>query len=133
MPSANYVQIYVEKGLVKELDLSKLANHGNIAPEWMNVDYDPGRKCSIPWQWGTTGIAVNRTAYDGDINTSAIFMDTPPELVGKINVTPEMNDVISLALWYVGGEPCTEDVEMLRRPATRFSRRSPTGSRWTTG
>ena len=115
VPSANYVQIYVEKGLVQELDLSKLSNHGNIAPEWMNVDYDPGRKYSVPWQWGTTGIAVNRTAYDGDINTSAIFMDTPPELVGKINVTPEMNDVISLALWYVGGEPCTEDVEMLKK------------------
>ena len=115
VPSANYVQIYVEKGLVQELDLSKLPNHGNIAPEWMNVDYDPGRKFSVPWQWGTTGIAVNKTAYSGDINTSAIFMDTPPELVGKVNVTPEMNDVISLALWYVGGEPCTEDTEMLKK------------------
>jgi spermidine/putrescine transport system substrate-binding protein len=115
VPSANYVQIYVEKGLVQELDLSKLQNHGNIAPEWRDVDYDPGRAFSIPWQWGTTGIAVNKTAYDGDINTSAIFMDPPPELVGKINVTPEMNDVLSLALWYVGGEPCTEDTEMLRK------------------
>ncbi len=115
VPSANYVQIYVEKGLVQELDLSKLSNHGNIAPEWMNVDYDPGRKYSIPWQWGSTGVAVNRTAYSGDINTSAIFMDPPPELEGKVNVTPEMNDVISLALWYVGGEPCTEDTEVLKR------------------
>ena len=115
VPSANYVQIYVEKGLAQELDLSKLPNHGNIAPEWMDVAYDPGRKFSIPWQWGTTGIAVNKTSYDGDINTSAIFMDPPPELVGKVNVTPEMNDVISLALWYVGGEPCTEDTEMLKK------------------
>jgi len=115
VPSANYVQIYVEKGLAQELDLSKLPNHGNIAPEWMDVAYDPGRRFSIPWQWGTTGTAVNKTAYDGDINTSAIFMDPPPELVGKVNVTPEMNDVISLALWYVGGEPCTEDTEMLKK------------------
>ncbi|MGI1663881.1 extracellular solute-binding protein [Palleronia sp. KMU-117] len=115
VPSANYVQIYVEKGLVQELDLSKLPNHGNIAPEWMNVDYDPGRKYSIPWQWGSTGVAVNKTAYSGDINTSAIFLDPPPELEGKVNVTPEMNDVISLALWYVGGEPCTEDTEVLKK------------------
>jgi spermidine/putrescine transport system substrate-binding protein len=115
VPSANYVQIYVEKGLVQELDLSKLPNHGNIAPEWMNVDYDPGRKYSVPWQWGSTGVAVNKTAYSGDINTSAIFMDPPPELEGKVNVTPEMNDVISLALWYVGGEPCTEDTEVLKK------------------
>ena len=115
VPSANYVQIYVEKGLVQELDLSKLANHGNIAPEWMDVAYDPGRKFSVPWQWGSTGVAVNKTAYSGDINTSAIFMDPPEELVGKVNVTPEMNDVLSLAIMYEGGEPCTEDTEILKK------------------
>jgi len=36
VPSANYVQIYVEKGLIQELDLSKLPNHANIAPEWLD-------------------------------------------------------------------------------------------------
>lgn len=115
VPSANYVQIYVEKGLAQELDLSKLSNHGNIAPEWMDVSYDPGRKFSVPWQWGSTGVAVNKTAYSGDINTSAIFMDPPEELVGKVNVTPEMNDVLSLAIMYEGGEPCTEDTEVLKK------------------
>jgi spermidine/putrescine transport system substrate-binding protein len=69
----------------------------------------------VPWQWGSTGIAVNSDAYSGDINTSAIFMDTPEELVGKVNVTPEMNDILSLALMYVGGEPCTEDTEVLKK------------------
>ena len=58
----------------------------------------------VPWQWGTTGVVVNTTVYTGDINTSAIFLDPPAELVGKINVVPEMNDVMSLAIWYVGGE-----------------------------
>ncbi len=37
----------------------------------------------------------NTTLYKGDINTSAIFLDPPPELKGKINVVPEMNDVMS--------------------------------------
>ncbi|NDR57311.1 extracellular solute-binding protein [Aliiruegeria sabulilitoris] len=115
VPSNSWVPIYVEKELVQEFDLSKLPNHGNIAAEWLESEYDPGRKYSVPWQWGSTGIAVNKTAYDGDINTSAIFMDTPEALVGKVNVTPEMNDVMSLALWYVGGEPCTEDTEVLKK------------------
>ncbi|MCF7701134.1 extracellular solute-binding protein [Loktanella sp. M215] len=114
VPSANYIPIWREKGLITELDLSKLSNHGNIAPQWMDVAFDPGRKFSIPWQIGATGIAVNSDAYDGDINTSAIFLDTPEALVGKVNVTPEMNDIMSLALWYVGGEPCTEDTEKLK-------------------
>ena len=115
VPSANYVPIYVEKGLIQKLDQSKLSNHGNIAPEWLDVPYDPGRAYTVPWQWGSTGIAVNSDAYSGDINTSAIFMDTPEELVGKVNVTPEMNDILSLALMYEGGEPCTEDTEVLKK------------------
>ncbi|RYH09176.1 extracellular solute-binding protein [Tropicimonas sp. IMCC6043] len=115
VPSNSWVPIFIEKGLIQELDLSKLPNHGNIAQQWLESPYDPGRKYSVPWQWGSTGIAVNKTAYDGDINTSSIFMDPPEELVGKVNVTPEMNDVMSLALWYVGGEPCTEDTEMLKK------------------
>ncbi len=125
VPSANYVPIYIEKGLVQEFDLSKLANHGNIAPEWMNVDYDPGRKFSVPWQWGSTGMAVNQLAYAGDINTSAIFLDPPPELVGKVNVTPEMNDVISLATMYFGGEPCSEDPEIMKKVRDKLLEAKP--------
>jgi spermidine/putrescine transport system substrate-binding protein len=115
VPSANYVPIWIEKGLVQELDLSKIPNHANIAPEWMNVEYDAGRKYSVPWQWGTTGVAVNASVYAGDINTSAVWLEPPEELKGKINVTPEMNDIVALATMYAGGEPCTEDTEVLKK------------------
>ena len=115
VPSANYIPIFVEKGLITELDLSKLPNHANIAPEWRDVPWDPGRKHSVPWQWGSTGIAVNTAVYSGDINTSAVFLEVPEELKGKINVVPEMNDIVNLAIMYVGGEPCTEDTEVLKK------------------
>lgn len=115
VPSASYVPIWIEKGLVQELDLSKLPNHANIAPEWQDVAWDPGRKYSVPWQWGSTGIAVNTKVYGGDINTSAVFLDVPPELVGKINVVPEMIDIVSLATMYVGGTPCSEDPEVMKK------------------
>jgi spermidine/putrescine transport system substrate-binding protein len=115
VPSANYVQIWVDKGLIVPLDNSKLPNKGNIAPEWQDVPWDPGRTHTIPWQWGSTGVAVNTKVYTGDINTSAIFLDVPPELVGKINAVPEMNDIVSLATMYVGGEPCSEDPEVMKK------------------
>jgi spermidine/putrescine transport system substrate-binding protein len=115
VPSANFVPIWIEKGLIQELDLSKLPNHKNIAPEWMDVAWDPGRKYTVPWQWGTTGVAVNTTVYSGDINTSDIFLNVPDELKGKVNVVPEMGDVLALAIFHEGGEPCTEDLEVLKR------------------
>lgn len=125
VPSANFIPIYVEKGLIVPLDLAKLPNHANIAPEWMNVDYDPGRAYTVPWQWGTTGMAVNQTAYAGDINTSAIFLDPPPELVGKVNVTPEMNDVLALATMYMGGQPCSEDAELMKKVRDKLIEAKP--------
>lgn len=115
VPSANYVPIWVEKGLIVPLDMTKLANHGNIAPEWKDVPWDPGRAYTVPWQWGSTGLSVNTAVYGGDINTSDIFLNVPAELKGKINVVPEMNDVVNLAVMWAGGEPCTEDKEVLMK------------------
>lgn len=115
VPSANYIPIWVEKGLVVELDDSKLANKGNIAPEWVDVPWDQGRKFSVPWQWGSVGVAVNTSVYKGDINTSDIFLRVPEELKGKINVVPEMTDVLNMAIFNVGGEACTEDTEVLKK------------------
>ena len=71
--------------------------------------WDPGRHYTVPWQWGTTGVVVNTKYYKGDVNTAAIFMDPPKELEGKINVVPEMQDVMSIAIPYMGGKPCTTD------------------------
>lgn len=115
VPSGSFVPIWVEKGLIVPFDMAKLPNHKNIAPEWMDVAWDKGRTHTIPWQWGSVGVAVNTSVYSGDINTSAIFLDVPDELKGKINVVPEMVDVINLAIMYVGGEPCTEDTVVLKK------------------
>lgn len=115
VPSAGFVGIYAEKGLIQKLDLSRLPNHKNIAPEWVDVTWDPGREWSVPWQWGSTGVSVNTKDYSGDINTSSIFMDPPEELVGKINVIPEMGDVMALATMWAGGDVCSEDPEVMKK------------------
>ena len=75
----------------------------------------PAASYTVPWQWGTTGILLNTKYSKGDPNTSAIFLDPPDELKGKINVVPEMADVMNLTISYVGGEPCTGDKEILKK------------------
>lgn len=115
VPSAGFVGIYAEKGLIQKLDLTRLPNHKNIAAEWVDVAWDPGREWSVPWQWGSTGVSVNVKDYAGDINTSSIFMDPPPELEGKINVIPEMGDVLALATMWSGGDVCSEDPEVMKK------------------
>ena len=115
VPSANVLKVWIDEGLLLEARPDQMENFKNVDERWVNVDFDPGRHYTVPWQWGTTGIAVNTTVYKGDPNTSAIFLDPPPELVNKINVVPEMSDIMFLAIRYVGGEPCTNDLAVLKK------------------
>ncbi len=117
VPSHTYVPIWVGEGLLLESRPDQMENFKNVDPLWVDVAWDMGgRHYTVPWQWGgTTGVTVNTKYYDGDINTTAIFMDPPEELKGKINVVPEMGDVMALAIYYYGGESCTEDKELLKK------------------
>ncbi len=115
VPSASYVPIWVQEGLLLETRPDQMENFKHMDPRWVDVYFDPGRKYSVPWQWGTVGLTVNKSVYGGDPNTSAIFLDPPDELKGKINVVPEMLDVMYLAITYMGGEPCTGDKTILKK------------------
>lgn len=58
-PSQYAVQILAKKGLIEELDHSKIPNRGNLSEVFQNISFDPGNKYSIPYVWGTTGFAYN--------------------------------------------------------------------------
>ncbi|MDD7972935.1 extracellular solute-binding protein [Roseinatronobacter alkalisoli] len=113
-PSANFIPIWINEGLVEQTNVSEMENFQYVKEEWRDPPWDPGRKYSAPWLWGTGGPVVATNYYDGDINTSAIWLDPPEELHGKINVAPEMNDVLYAAIRYMGGEWCSDDRDLMR-------------------
>ena len=115
VPSHSYVQRWIAEGLLQPLDPAIVTDRGNIAPQWVDVDFDPGREYTVPWQWGTTGILVNTSVYGGDINTADVILNPPAELDGRINVIPEMSDVLAMVVYAVGGtDSCTDDMNVWR-------------------
>jgi spermidine/putrescine transport system substrate-binding protein len=125
VPSSTFLPIWIEEGLLLETRPDQMENFRNMDPKWVDVGFDPGRRFSVPWQWGTTGVLVDTAVYAGDPNTSAIFLDPPAELVGKIAVVPEMGDVIDLASYYFGGQSCTKDMEVLRKVRDKLVEAKP--------
>jgi spermidine/putrescine transport system substrate-binding protein len=115
VPSASFIPIWIGEGLLLETRPDQMENFKNVDPKWVDVPFDPGRHYTVPWQWGTNGMLVNTKFYKGDPNTSAIFLDTPDELKGKVNVVPEMAEIMQLAIKYVGGETCTGDKDILKK------------------
>ena len=114
VPGDYMVQIMAGEGLLDTIAPGELSNFGNIAPEWVDVAFDPGRQHSIPYQWGSTSFSVNRDVYQGDINSTAILFDPPPELAGKINVLDSQGEVMALASLHLGIPQCSTDREQLR-------------------
>ena len=115
VPSGNFMPIWISEGLLLETRPDQMENFKNVDPAWVNVSYDPGRRYSVPWQWGTVGVVVNTKAYKGDINTWDIIFKTPDELKGKVNLVPEMNDVMDAAIKYNGGTHCSVDKAVLKK------------------
>jgi len=115
VPSGTYIPIFVGEGLLMKSQPNQMENFKNVDPRWVDVDFDPGREYTVPWQWGTVGLTVNTSVYSGDINTAALVLDPPEELKGKINVVPEMIDVLSMTIQYMGGEQCTDDKDVLKK------------------
>jgi spermidine/putrescine transport system substrate-binding protein len=114
VPGDYMVEIMLNQGLLDSYTPEEMPNFANIQEEWLDVPFDPGRKHSIPYQWGSTAFSVNRNVYKGDINTLAIIFNPPEELAGRINVLDSQGEVLALASMYMGIPQCTQDRDQLK-------------------
>jgi spermidine/putrescine transport system substrate-binding protein len=94
----------ISLGMIQEIDHSNIPNLKNLAPQQQNVDFDPGRKYSITWQQGLTGIAFNPALTGGPVESMDQIL-TDPKLKGKVTLLSEMEDTIGLVLLDLGFDP----------------------------
>jgi spermidine/putrescine transport system substrate-binding protein len=97
----------VELGLLEEVDPASFPNGSNIKPEFMDVYFDPGRKYSAPYMYGTTGIAYDPTKTGVEVTSWADFFDADSPAAGKIGTLNDQVEVIHAALRATGAEPCS--------------------------
>jgi len=87
-PSQYAVQILIHKGLLEELDHSRLPSVGNLGEVFQDPSYDPGNQYSVPYVWGTTGLAYNDECVTEPVDSWAILWD--PAYEGKIYMLDNM-------------------------------------------
>lgn len=114
VPGDYMVSIMAGEGMLDTIADGELKNKGNIAPEWADPSFDPGRKHSIPYQWGSTSFAVNRDVYSGDIQTTDILFNPPAELQGRINMLDSQGEVMAMAALHMDIPQCSTDREQLK-------------------
>ncbi len=98
----DYLERMVKANMVTPLDHSKIPNMANIDPDFLNPTFDPGRKHSIPYQWGTIGIGYRKSAMNGvAVDSWKILLDSD-QFSGKISLLGDAQNVIGCALKYLG-------------------------------
>ena len=111
VPSDYMVAQMVELGLLEEVDPASFPNGSNIKPEFMDVYFDPGRKYTAPYMYGTTGIAYDPTKTGVEVTSWADFFDADSPAAGKIGTLNDQVEVIHAALRATGSEPCSTNRE----------------------
>ena len=114
VPGDYMVKIMADEGMLDTFTPEEMPNLGNIQDQWMDVDFDPGRKSSIPYQWGSTSFSVNTEVYSGPLDSLGLIFDPPEELKGKINVLDTSGETLTLASLYAGIPQCSSDREQLK-------------------
>ena len=61
VPSNDFVERMARADMLMPLDHAQIPNMKNIDPSFLNVDYDPGRKFSMPYTWLVLGIGYRKS------------------------------------------------------------------------
>lgn len=101
VPSTYYVEKMANEGLLQELDKSKLSNFENLDTSFTNTKVDPENKYSIPYMWGSTGLAINGDTVDpATVNSWNDLWR--PEFKGQVMLMNDMREVFAMALLTLG-------------------------------
>jgi spermidine/putrescine transport system substrate-binding protein len=86
----------IRQGYAQQLDQANIPNAANLLPKYRDVDFDRGRKYSLPWQGGFGVIAWNKEKVPAGLKTVSDLWK--PELKGRVEVLSEMRDTIGLIM-----------------------------------
>lgn len=108
VPSTYFVSKMGREGMLMKLESTLLPNMKNLDPELLNKDYDPNNNYSIPYMWGSTGIAVNTDEIPKEQITS--WKDLwKPEFKEKLLLQDDLREVFHMALRIKGFSGNTTD------------------------
>ena len=111
IPSDYTVAIMIAQKMLEPVDLDHTPNFVNVDDPFKSLPFDPGNKYSVPYQWGSVGIAVNTAKVSKPITKYADLWD--PAFKGKLVVLDDEREIIGMALLVLGYDKNSTDPAQL--------------------
>lgn len=98
-----------------------IPNRRNLEPSLRNAPFDPGRRYSLPWQSGFTGIAYNPRLTGGPVETvDALFDDK--RLKGQVTLLTDVGDTVGLTMLSMGIDPATFTADQFHQAVDKVTK-----------
>ena len=110
-PSDYMTERMIEEDMLAEINFDNIPNYKYIGDEYKHQSFDPEDKYSVPYMWGTVGLAINTNLVDEEITSWDVLWD--PQYKGQILALNSERDAISLTLKALGYSLNSEDPKEL--------------------
>lgn len=110
-PTDYIVQLMASQGMLAQLDHNKLSVLGNFAPQYLNPQFDPDNKYTLPYQVGSSGITYNADSVKTPPTSYADLWKA--EYAGHLVMLDDARNVIGLTLLSLGYDPNSADPAQL--------------------
>lgn len=124
-PSANSLAVAIKAKAVQPIEHAQLTHYTNLDQDLLLklASSDPGNQYGVPYAWGTVGLGINKQAVakripDAPVNSLDLLFK--PEYASKLKdcgiaVLDSPQEVISIALNYLGHSPYSTDANELKQ------------------
>ncbi|MDP9173373.1 MAG: spermidine/putrescine ABC transporter substrate-binding protein [Planctomycetota bacterium] len=115
VPSDYAIQPLIHDHLILAIDKSRLTNFGNLDKQFLDQRFDPGNQYSMPYLWGTTGLAYDKKKIIEPIDSWDPLFDA--KYKGQILMLDDMRECFVVALKKLGKSVNETDPAVLRQAA----------------
>ncbi len=122
-PSDYMIERMINEGLLAEINKENIPNMKHIGEEYLNLDFDPDNKYSVPYMWGTFGIIYNKTMVDDVVDSWDILWNEKYE--GQILMLDSQRDSIGVSLKRLGYSLNSKDLKELEEAKEELIKQKP--------
>ena len=115
----------IKLGWTEEITEAHVPNKANLLPALQKAAFDPGRKRSLTWQSGLTGIGYNPKLTGREL--SSINDLFAPDLAGKVTFLSEMRDTGGLVMAAMGLDPVNHAFSDFEKAMARLKAATDSG------
>jgi spermidine/putrescine transport system substrate-binding protein len=123
-------QFYVDAGLVREIDTSRLTNWDAVPDEYKELGQIDGKQYFIPWDWGFTSILYNTEEVDEVTSWDVLFDE---QYAGHISMWNDGPAAVTVSSYIHGWDETAITEEQLAQIEEEWAAQKPLNAFYWTG